>query len=169
MPFGDDDWKNTAWPWRRVIETSISGFSTAKLIYPLAVALISAALWGASGRANAAEYQGQNIDGRRLHGKAYSYETGGLFEAEIVFQQKQATLYFVNGSEQKVRLSQPKIRDLKNIEATNVGLFNIGGFINFGLTTDRDNNLDRPRPRPFEGFWRVSLNEGELQPQNSSR
>ena len=120
-----------------------------------------------AGKTPAAEYQGQNIDGQRLHGKAYSYETGGLFEAEIVFRQKQATLYFVNGSEQRVRLSQPKIRDLKNIEATSVGLFSLGG-INFGLTTERDNNLETPRPRPFAGFWRITLNGGELQAPNSS-
>jgi hypothetical protein len=131
----------------------------------VSAALLSTSLsgWGGiKGKAIAAEYQGKNIDGRRFHGKVYSYETGGVFEAEVEFRNKQATLYFVNGSVQKVRLSQPKIQNLSNIEATSQGLINIGGIFNFGLTSESPDNLQQTHPRPFEGFWRISLHETDL-------
>lgn len=65
--------------------------------------------------AHAAEYEGKTIDGRKLLAKVYSYATGGVFEAQVEFQRDLATIYFVNGSQIIIRLSQSAIRDPNNI------------------------------------------------------
>jgi hypothetical protein len=120
-------------------------------------------LWGMKDAAIAAEYQGKNIDGRRFRGQVYSYETGGVFEAEIEFHKKQATLYFVNGSQQTVRLKRSKILNPKDIEGWSRGFFTIGDIFSVGVADNSSDNLQPPRPRPFEGFWRISLHETDLQ------
>jgi hypothetical protein len=127
----------------------------------VAASLISG-LWGMGSMAIAAEYQGKNIDGRRFKGQVYSYETGGVFDVEVEFRKKQATLYFVNGSRQTVRLKQSKILDPKGIEAWNRGFFTIGDIFSVGVADNSSDNLQPPRPRPFEGFWRLSLHDREL-------
>jgi hypothetical protein len=63
----------------------------------------------------AVEYQGKNIDGRKLPANIYSYKTGGLYEAQVQFKQDFATIYFVNGSQLTIRLNQRTITDPKNI------------------------------------------------------
>jgi hypothetical protein len=119
-------------------------------------------LWGVGEAAIAAEYQGKNIDGRRFKGQVYSYETGGVFQVEVEFRKKQATLYFVNGSQQTVRLKKSKILDPKDVEVWSRGFFTIGDIFSIGVADDSSGNLQPPRPRPFEGFWRVSLHETDL-------
>ncbi|HEY9825864.1 MAG TPA: hypothetical protein V6D19_10475 [Stenomitos sp.] len=110
-----------------------------------------------------AEYQGRSVDGRRLSAKVYSYETGGVFDAQVVFQRKWATLYFVNGSEQKVRLRRSRITNPAEIYGWSVGLLNIGGIFNVGIAKDSPNNLEPSGPRPFERMWRISLKDADLQ------
>jgi hypothetical protein len=117
---------------------------------------------GPEGMVIAAEYQGRNIDGRRFKGQVYSYETGGVFDVEVEFRKKQATLYFVNGSRQTVRLKQSKILDLKGIEVWSRGFFTIGDIFSIGVADNSSDNLQPPRPRPFEGFWRISLQDTDL-------
>ena len=109
----------------------------------------------------AAEYRGQNIDGQRFAATAYSHETGGTFAVEIEFKDRWATLYFVNGGERRIRLKQAEIQNLQQIDGWEAGLFNVGGFLSFKIA-DVLGNREAPRPRPFEGFWSVSLQEGEI-------
>jgi hypothetical protein len=120
-------------------------------------------LWGTGSTAIAAEYQGKNIDGRRFRGQVYSYETGGVFQVEVEFRKKKATLYFVNGSQQTVRLKRSEILNPKAIEGWSQGFFTIGDIFSVGVADNSSDNLQPPRPRPFEGFWRISLHETDLQ------
>jgi hypothetical protein len=110
----------------------------------------------------AVEYQGKNIDGRRFVGKVYAYETGGVFNVEVEFQKKQATLYFVNGSQQIIRLKRSDITDPQNIVGWSRKLLSIGDIFSVGVADDSSSNTEPPRPRPFEGLWRLSLKEEEL-------
>jgi hypothetical protein len=112
--------------------------------------------------AQAAEYQGKNIDGQRWAAKAYSYETGGVFDIQVEFQKKRATMYFVNGSRKTIRLKRAEITDHKNIVGWSLGVVNIGGILGIGISQD-NGNREPPRPRPFEGLWRIMLNGSELQ------
>jgi hypothetical protein len=136
----------------------LSGLLTA---FTIASVLLSV-LWDGGRAAIAVEYQGKNIDGRRFRGQVYSYETGGVFQVEVEFRKKQATLYFVNGSRQTVRLKRSKILDPKDIEVWSRGFFTIGDIFSVGVADDSSDNLQPPRPRPFEGFWRISLQEADL-------
>jgi hypothetical protein len=110
----------------------------------------------------AAEYRGKSIDGKRFAGKVYSYETGGVFDVKVEFQNKKAVLYFVNGGQQTLRLKRAEIRDPRNIVGWGRGFLNIGGIFSVGVADDSSGNTEPPRPRPFEGFWRISLNEADL-------
>jgi hypothetical protein len=112
--------------------------------------------------AQAAEYQGKNIDGQRWAAKAYSYETGGVFDIQVEFQKKRATMYFVNGSRKTIRLKRSEINDPKNIVGWSLGVFNIGGVFGIGLSQDYGNR-EPPRPRAFEGLWRIMINDSQLQ------
>lgn len=117
--------------------------------------------------ANAVEYQGKNIDGRRFDAKAYSYETGGIYDIQVQFERNRATMYFVGGSQITIRLKQG-VTNLDNIEGYSPGPLSIGvGGVSFGvgIASSLDNSLDNPQslqPRPFKGFWRISLQEMEL-------
>ncbi len=117
--------------------------------------------------AQAAEYQGKNIDGQTFEATAYSYETGGLFEIQVRFKKRRATLYFANGGRQTIRLNQSIIADPKHIEGWHRGFLTIGGLLSIGVADNSDNNLQPPRPRPLEGFWRISLKDNPiLQPSS---
>jgi hypothetical protein len=117
-------------------------------------------LWANS--AIAAEYHGKNIDGRRFAGKVYSYETGGVFDVKVEFQNKKAVLYFVNGGQQTLRLKRAEIKDPRNILGWSKGFLNIGGIFSVSAADDSSSNTEPPRPRPFEGFWRISLDDADL-------
>jgi hypothetical protein len=49
----------------------------------------------------AAEYQDQVIDSRKFTTRVYSYETGGLFGAEVEFRGDRATIHFASGGQQR--------------------------------------------------------------------
>jgi hypothetical protein len=147
-----------------VREREAMAYSRLKVCLTACVAAASflSGLSGKEGTASAAEYQGKTIDGRRFRGQVYSYETGGVFEAEIEFHKKQATLYFVNGSQQTVRLKRSNILNPKDIEGWSRGFFTVGDIFSVGVADNSSDNLQPPRPRPFEGFWRISLHETDL-------
>jgi hypothetical protein len=131
------------------------------LILGMAVILAPAAMM--SGKAIAAEYQGQNIDGRRFSGQVYSFETGGVFDVEVVFKQKRATLYFVNGSQQTILLNNPIISDPSDIVGWGRPFFwSLGGVFRVGVADSDFGNTEPARPRPFEGLWRISVNPDDL-------
>ncbi|MGB8701763.1 MAG: hypothetical protein WCD18_20290 [Thermosynechococcaceae cyanobacterium] len=109
-----------------------------------------------------AEYQGQNIDGKRFPGTVYSYETGGVFEVQVEFKKKWATLYFVNGGQERVRLKRSQIANPQQIYGWSGGLLNLGGIFSIGIADDSSSNVEPPHPRPFEGLWRISLKATDL-------
>jgi hypothetical protein len=109
----------------------------------------------------AAEYQGKPIDGQKFPAKAYSYETGGVFDIQVEFQKKRATMYFVNGGKKTIRLKRSEIVDPQNIVGWGVGVFNLGGVFGIGISKE-NGNLESPHPRPFEGLWRIILQESAL-------
>jgi hypothetical protein len=115
--------------------------------------------------ATAAEYQGKNIDGRRFIAKAYSYETGGLYNVQVQFKNNRATLYFAGGSQITIRLKHQSITNLSTIEGYSPGPFSlgIGGIFSIGIANSTLGNLQPPHPRPLEGFWRIILQEADLQ------
>jgi hypothetical protein len=61
------------------------------------------------------ESQGRNIDGRKLDAQVYSYQTGGVFDAQVEFNQDLATIYFAGGGQLTIRLNQRTVADPDNI------------------------------------------------------
>ena len=110
----------------------------------------------------AVEYQGKDIDGRMLNGKAYNYETGGVYNVQVQFKKNKATLYFSSGEQLTIKLSQQVIADPKNIQGVGrLGFLNAGGIFNFGLYNDDNSNRQPPGQNPLAGFWRISLEKIE--------
>ncbi|MBR8838995.1 MAG: hypothetical protein DSM106950_34580 [Stigonema ocellatum SAG 48.90 = DSM 106950] len=108
----------------------------------------------------AVDYQGKNMDGKKLAAKAYYYATGGVYNIQVRFEHKRATIYFSDGSQTTIRLKQRVITDPKDIEGYGkLGQFPLNGIFSVGL--DYDNNLvgnsQPPVSHPLEGFWRISL------------
>ena len=118
-------------------------------------------------QAIAAEYQGRTIDGHRFVGTAYSYETGGVFDVEVEFRDNRATLHFANGGQKTIRLRNPVITNPQRIEGSNQGFVTLGGIFSLGVADHHAGNLEPPRPRPFQGFWRIQLSEAALDLQDS--
>ena len=113
----------------------------------------------------AVEYQGKNIDGRKLHAKAYYYATGGVYNVQVRFKHNRATIYFTNNSQTTIRLNHRAIADPSDIEGFGrLGQISLNRVFSVGL--DYDNNLvgNRPMPgaRTLEGFWRISIDSTEL-------
>lgn len=111
----------------------------------------------------AAEYQGMNIDGRKLPATAYSHETGGTFDIEVGFEDNQATLYFVNGGQQTIQLHSPVITNPQQIEGWGRPFSLTFSIFSIGLDDRGQGNLEPFSPRPFEGFWRIRLDDSVLQ------
>ena len=112
-------------------------------------------------RAIAAEYEGRNIDGRTFEAQVFSYETGGLYDIQVEFRKKRAIMTFAGGSKQKIRLRNPVITNPQQIEGWGRPGLTFGIF-SIGLADDSTNNLQSPRPRPLEGFWRIRIRAEDL-------
>jgi hypothetical protein len=62
-----------------------------------------------------AEYQGKNIDGKKLAATAYYGSTGGVYKVRVLFKENQAVIYFDGGSQTTIQLNQRAISDPNNI------------------------------------------------------
>jgi hypothetical protein len=110
----------------------------------------------------AAEYQGASIDGRKLAAKVYSYETGGVYDAEVQFDGDQAAIVFSGGGQLQLTLRQPVITDLKQIEGYGrLGQISIGKVFSIGLSTSSDDNLTLQRRNALGDLWRIRLESVE--------
>ncbi|HEY9673796.1 MAG TPA: hypothetical protein V6D11_20310 [Waterburya sp.] len=101
----------------------------------------------------AAEYQGKNIDGILIKGKALFSSTGGVYDVQVLFKGNQATLFFVNGDHITIKLLQSVISDPSDIEGVGgLGQYHLGGAFSIGLSSG-----DNPIGNPLQGFWRIRL------------
>ena len=106
------------------------------------------------------EYQGQNIDGKKLDAKAYYYATGGVYNVQVSFDKKRATIYFGDRSQTTIKLNQQVITDSKNIEGFGkLGQLPVNDVFSVGLVYDNDfaGNGQLQQSNALEGMWRISL------------
>ncbi|WP_341529048.1 hypothetical protein WKK05_06945 [Nostoc sp. UHCC 0302] len=127
------------------------------LVLPALLVLISPAM--------AVEFKGQNIDGKKLPAKAYYYATGGVYNVQVRFHKKQATLYFADRNQITIQLNQQVITDSNNIEGFGkIGQYPVNRTFSIGLVYDNNwlgNSSDQlQQSNPLEGFWRISLDKG---------
>ena len=111
--------------------------------------------------AMAVELNGQNIDGKKLAAKAYYYATGGVYNVQVRFNNRQATIYFGDGNQVIIQLNQQVITDSNNIEGFGkLGQFPINRTFSVGLVYDNNwqgSNDQFQQSNPLEGYWRISL------------
>ncbi len=120
--------------------------------------LVLSALFLLTTPVRAVEYQGKNIDGKKLTGKAYFSETGGVYDVMVLFKRNRATLFFANGDQTTIKLLQQVITDPSDIQGIGgLGQYELGGPFSVGLATG-----DNPIGKPLQSFWRISLSEPEF-------
>ena len=87
-----------------------------KIAWEVAVlcAVLSCALWTT---VRAAEFQGEDVDGRAFDATAYSYSTGRYYDVEVEFDGDEATLSFASGGMLTVTLDDEEIDDPSSIDA----------------------------------------------------
>lgn len=109
----------------------------------------------------AVEYQGRTLDGQPLKARVYSYETGGVFDATVKFEDRRATIRFVNGS-QIPAVVDKTIRNLNQIRATSGWrIFGVGLGAGYG-------SLSLEPTRPLQGIWLIDLEELEALPPKAN-
>jgi hypothetical protein len=113
----------------------------------------------------AAEYQGKNIDGIKLPGKAYFSDTGGSYNVMVSFNRNRATIYFEDGGQTTIQLRQNAITDTNDIEGFGeIGQYYLGRSFSIGLVNG-DNSIGTfgaTGSRGLQGFWIISLNKKDL-------
>ena len=115
--------------------------------------LVLSALLLLSVPARAAEYQGKNIDGFKLLGKALFSETGGVYDVMVLFKGNRATIFFANGDQTTIKLRHSVITDPNDIEGVGgIGQYPVRGSLSVGLTAG-DNRIGKP----LQSFWRISM------------
>jgi len=113
--------------------------------------------------AMAVEYQGKNIDGKKLDAKAYYSQTGGVYNDQVRFKRDRATIYFADGSQTTIRVKQRVITDPNNIEGFGkLGQVPVNRIFSVGLNLD--NNVvgsgQQSESLPLGNFfWRISLKQ----------
>jgi len=127
------------------------------------IGLVLFTLLGLAFPALAVEYQGKIIDGQKFTGTVYSYQTGGLYEAQIEFDGGQAWIYFAGGEKVRVTLHQRVLTDLAGIEAYGrPGYLALGRSFSVGLGSDSGDNWGTPATRALAGYWRINLDAKEI-------
>lgn len=113
----------------------------------------------------AVEYQGENLDGRRLAAKAYYQKTGGVFEVHVEFKGNLATLYFNDGSQVTLRLGGQRISDPSNIVGFGrLGFVPLNNQFSIGLESNNPaDNIGASSPRALGDVWRIQLDPTALQ------
>ncbi len=115
--------------------------------------LVLSALLLLSAPARAAEYQGKNIDGVKLKGKALLAETGGVYDVMVLFKGDRATIFFVNDDQITIKLRRQVITDPNDIEGIGgLGQYYLGGPFSVGLGWG-----DNPIGKRLQGFWRIRV------------
>ena len=115
--------------------------------------LVLSALLLLTAPAFSAEYQGKNIDGFKLKGKALFSETGGVYDVMVLFKGNKATIFFDNGDQTTIKLRRQVITDPNNIEGIGgLGQYYLGGPFSVGLGSG-----DNPIGRSLQSFWRISV------------
>lgn len=121
---------------------------------------VLAALFLLTTPAIAVEYQGQSIDGRKLNAKAYYYATGGVYNVQVRFDKRRATIYFSDGNQTTIQLNQKVITESKVIEGFGkLGHYPINNVFSVGLVPDNEwagSGLSL-QLNPLEGLWRITL------------
>ncbi len=118
--------------------------------------LVLSALLLLTAPARAAEYQGKNIDGFRLKGKAYFASTGGVYDVMVVFKGGQATIFFDNDDQVTILLRRQVITDPNNIEGVGgLGRYYLGGPFSVGLGSLGSG--DNPMGSSLTSFWTISV------------
>lgn len=118
--------------------------------------VILLALFLFSAPALAVEYQGRNLDGKKLAAKAYYHATGGVYDVQVRFDGERATIYFASGERITIQLNQQVITDPKNIQGFGKpGYFPITR--NFSIGLDSGNDAQPSDSEALEGFWSLSL------------
>lgn len=113
----------------------------------------------------AVEYQGRNIDAKKLPAKAYNYSTGEEYNVQISFDVNRATIYFNDDSRTTIWLSQRVISDPKDIKGfEKSGHYPVDETFSLGLYSDTISarNEDVPNTTFTETFWKISLESPEF-------
>lgn len=113
----------------------------------------------------AAEYQGKNIDGKKIPARVFYQQTGGVYDVEVEFNGDRATLHFTDGSQVILNLASPNINDPTNIIGYGrIGFIPINRRFSFGLESgDPNNNVGSPTPSPSApDIWKIQLDPKNL-------
>lgn len=107
----------------------------------------------------AVEYQGKNLDGRRLSAKVYYQKTGGVYDVQVQFRGDQATLYFTDGSQVTLNLGGRRITDPSNIIGFGrLGYVPLNNRFSIGLeSSNPTGDIGSPSSRRVGDVWRIQL------------
>lgn len=110
------------------------------------------------------EYQGRNLDGRKIPAKAYYQRTGGVYDVQVVFEGNRATLIFADGGQTTIQLRQSVITDLNNIQGMGrLGYIRVGSGVSVGLENGQETgNLGTQGSRGVNDIWRLKLSAEDV-------
>lgn len=113
----------------------------------------------------AAEYQGKNLDGRKLAAKAYYQKTGGVYDVQVQFKEDLAILYFTDGSQVRLKLGRQRINDPSNIVGYGrIGYIPLNNRFSIGLeSSNSTDDIGASSPSTLENIWRIQLDSTTLQ------